>query len=178
MTSPSPSTAIQNSDLSVADVDEAVLRDVERTIETLLDMELDLERPADLERVRQALPTDSRRAQILHFMLPRPLREALEYVEENDRQAAYWRRSRERADPEALSPAELRQRIAFIEAASETQGRDGVVPTRDGRFVSSSAIDLGEQLRGAEFRDPDELTATEQRRGRELLSRIKDTLRL
>lgn len=164
-----------------ADVD-AILDDVEQVLYELADLDISLDDPADLERVRQHLPTEPHRAELLAAALPEPLRDELEYVHPCDRQAGYWRRSPERSDLRQLSDAELRHRLAFTRSRMENRGVDGTVRTADGRRIARSVQQTGDELRGVSFDegdDPDgELTETERERGRSLFSRVRDRLGL
>lgn len=154
----------------------AVLADVEQTINGLADLELTIDSPEDLEQVRQQLPTEPTRAEIVAAALPLPLRRELEYVHPSERQSGYWRRSRERRDPEALSDAELRQRKAFIETQIDNRGDDGTVWLNDGRQIPRSAVETARQLRGMEFTVSDGMTDAEAERGRSLFDRITSWL--
>lgn len=153
------------------DTVEAVLADVQAALDRVVDLDIDLEAPSDLDRVRQALPTEPVRAQLLQAALPQPLRGAIEYVSKSDRQSAYWRRSRDWSTPSALSDAEIRRRHAFIEAAADTRGEEGVVELADGRRISRTAAQIGEQLRDRDFsEDPD--SDVDEDAGRRLFRRI------
>lgn len=152
---------------------EAVFADVNRVLESLIGMDIDVSDPDDLERVRQQLPTEPLRAELLSAALPPALDAAFEYVHGSDRQSAYWRRPPERSNPEALSEAELRHRIAFTETMIDARGTEGTTQTPDGRRIARSAERLKDSLDGQTFTDPDDLNTTEQRRGRSILRRIK-----
>lgn len=151
---------------------EAVLRDVQDALAGLANLDVDLQEPRDLDRVRQGLPTEPHRALLVQAALPDPLRHALEYVHPSDRQAGYWRRRRDRSTPEKLSDAELKERIAFGEAAREQRGETGVVATGDGRVIPRSAANVGEEVRGQEFAEDD----VDEEKGLGLLGRILDRL--
>lgn len=160
-------------------IDAAVLADVEAALADLAGLDLDLADPADLDRARRHLPTEPRRAELLQYVLPPALADAIEYVHPSARQAGYWRTSPERSDPRELSPAELRHRIAFIESRQAHAGADGTVELADGRRVPRSAMQTGADLRGESFGDPDDPpTETERARGATLLSRLKSSLGL
>lgn len=152
----------------------AILQDVEHALADIADMEISITNPEDLERVRRSLPTEPFRAEIVSTALPPPLRGALEYVHPSERQDGYWRRSRDRSTPSALTDAELKQRLAFIEAARATRGKDGVVRTDDGRVISQSAEEIGSTLAGDEFRESP--VGCNGHRGRDLLERILDRI--
>lgn len=147
---------------------EDVLSDVQRALTHVSSVDIDVTEPADLDRVRQALPTEPHRARLVHAGLPEPLRYALEYVEPSERQSGYWRKSRERSDPAALSDAELEARYAFIEAGMAERGTDGVVRTGDGRVIARAADNIGDRITNREFAhdDPDE------EKGQGILDRI------
>lgn len=176
MSSPPESVEDQRTGDADGAVDEAILRDVEAALAAVADVDIDLDDPADLERVRRVLPTEPRRARVTELALPPPLADAFEYVSASQRQDAYWRRSRERRDPEALTPAELRERIAFAEAAMAQAGNEGVVITEDGRRIPASARRTGDAHAGRSFTRDGELTDAEADRGRELLNRIRSFL--
>lgn len=167
-------------DLPVDDTDElaAAMADVRLTLQQFGgDSDYDLNDPADLERLRQSLPTEPARARLLSIALPAPLRETFEYVEGSRRQSAYWRCAPERSDPEALSAAKLRQRYAFMQANMDRRGMGGTVTTADGRRVSAAAQDAADDVRGMDFHaDDDGPTETERRRGKRLLDRMKKVL--
>lgn len=167
-------------DLPVDDTDElrAAMTDVRHTLEQFgQESDYDLSDPDDLERLRQSLPTEPARARLLSMALPSPLRETFEYVESSRRQSAYWRCAPERSDPAALSPAELRQRYAFMRANMERRGMNGLTQTADGRYVTKAAQDAAADVRGRDFHaDDDPPTETERRRGRRLLDRMKEVL--
>lgn len=163
----------------LADDQQAVLRQAEDAF-AVFDQELDLADPADLEAFRRELPTDPAVAELVHAGMPRPLREALEFVDcsDSERQSSYWRVSRERSDPGALSNAELRQRRAFIKSRINHR-EDGVERTTDGRYISRSAARTGEDLRGESFREPDDPpTKTVRERGRRFASKVRRALGL
>lgn len=130
--------------------------------------------PADLERLRQSLPTDPDVAQMVHAGMPRALHETFEYVHPSDRQAGYWRKSRERSDVSQLSDAELRQRAAFVDSRIDHRGRMGTERQRDGRRLSRSSQATAAELRGESFRAADDPpTETERERGEGLLDRLR-----
>lgn len=159
--------------------DEEEVREALAAVEAWFDRvigepyEIEIDGPEDLERLRKELPTDPREARLLRAMMPEGLRNVLEYVRASSRQSAYWRFAPPRNDLEALSKAELRARIAFAEAASDTQGTTGTVEVADGREVSRNSLEVGDQLRGKEYAD-DELTDTERSRAERALARLVD----
>lgn len=165
-----------------ADVDmaeeevQAIFADVQEVLESLADLDVDVEDPADLERVRQQLPTKPIRAQMVYASLPAPLHNALEFVSASDRQAAYWRRSRERSDFSAVSDAELVKYWKFSQAAKKVRGQTGTVRTSDGREIPAAAAEIGNRMEVAEI-DPETGPDDETReKGKALLQRISDWL--
>lgn len=158
----------------LADEDvQAILADVQAAIERVVDTNVDLEEPADLDRLRHVLPTEPRRARLVHAALPPPIADAIEYVSASERQSAHWRKSRERSDPAALSDAELKQRLRFIDAAASTRGMDGVVVTADGREVARAPMQIGEQLRGEQQREEPDV---DEEKGQAIFRKILDRL--
>ena len=131
----------------------AIFEDVQSVLRDLAQIEIDVSVPADLERVRRALPADPVRAQLLSAALPDPLRQTFEYVRPSEHQAGYWRRSRERSDPSQLSDAELRRNLALQEIGNEIRGTEGTVQTADGREIPVSAAKIGERMAGRSFKE-------------------------
>lgn len=151
---------------------ESILSDVESVMADLAGMDLNINNPADLERVRTALPTEPHRAELLSAALPPALGNALEYVHESDRQSGYWRRSRERSDPEELSDAELRHRLTFVDTAIDQRGKDGTVRTDDGRQIPVAARKIGDRLDGASFDVDADRVDGDRDKGKAILNRI------
>lgn len=151
---------------------EAILSDVQSVLEHLAGMDIDLEDPADLEKVRTNLPTERHRAQFLAAAMPTPLRDALEYVRPSERQSGYWRRSRERSDPSALSDAELRRNLAMHEAGETIRGTTGTVETDDGREIPTSAAKIREEMAGRSFQDKDDHGPQSSESGLAILKRM------
>lgn len=148
---------------------ETVAGDVQRSLEQIADLDIDVTDPDDVDRLRQSLPTEPTRARLLKAALPPALDHAIEYVAPCDRQAGYWRRAPPRENPAELSDAELQQRLAFVRAAKDQRGRDGTTRTADGRRIPNSARGLEQELAGAEFATDDHDTE----RGRGILDRIR-----
>lgn len=157
---------------------QEVLADVQRALEQVARVDVHVTDHDDLRRVVSDLPTEPHRARLVHAGLPPLLRNAIEYVEPSERQSGYWRRSRERSDPAALSDAEIKQRLAFIESRMDNREEFGTVATEDGRRISRSAAQTGDDLRGETFRDADDARTTDTTRtkGKGLLRRILDRL--
>lgn len=133
-----------------AELDDATAK-VQTVLEDVL-TDFAVDDPADAERLRRRLPTDPLAAEMTAAALEgTPIGDALEYVHPSDRQDGYWRRSRERSDPSALSDAELRQRLAFVKAAQDTQGENGTVTTPDGRQIPKTAAAMRDALGGESF---------------------------
>lgn len=148
---------------------DQILEDVEAALRDVAQMDVDVDEPADLDRARQRLPTDPHRAALVEAALPRALRESIEYVRPSERQAGYWRRSRERRDPSALSDAELRQRLDFVRSQREQRGTEGTVSTPDGREIPRTAAKTREKMTGNDYSDAD---AGDRGKGKGLLTRI------
>lgn len=131
---------------------EAALDGVERTLRELAHVDIDVDEPADLETARRRLPTEPVGAELVAAALRgTPLGRVLEYVRPSEHQSGYWRRSRDRSDPSALSDAELRQRHAFVTASIEARGVEGTVEVEDGREIPKGAEKRGEVLGGESF---------------------------
>lgn len=160
------------------DVDEdlrEILADVQAALEDLAGMDVDVDEPADLDRVRDLLPTEPHRAELIHAALPAALANAIEYVHPSDRQAGYWRRSRERRDHRVLSDAELVRRWEFSQAARELRGADGTTDTVDGRRIPRTAAKMREEMGGRDYDDVSESDAEEEN-GLAILARIRQWL--
>jgi|GEM_PF-4294094 len=148
------------------------LDDVERVLHELADVEIDVDDPADLDAVRQVLPSKPIEAELTAAALRgTPLGQALEYVHPSDRQDGYWRRSRERSDPSALSDAELRHRHAFVKASMEARGIEGTVETDDGREIPRGAQRRGKVLEGESFAPEEDV---DEETGKGILRRLLD----
>lgn len=158
-----------------AGVSPDILREAERAVKDVAGLEVDLNDAESIERLRQRLPKNPDVAHLTHAMMPPAFREVLEYVEPSDRQSGYWRRSRERRDPTALSAAELRHRIEFIESRKRHSDERGVTETRDGRRVAESALRTGDELRGEDYTDRS-MGEKARERGAKLLSRFRDVI--
>lgn len=156
------------------DTIEAVLADVQAALERLVELGFDLEEPADLDRVRQALPTEPARAQLVHAALPDPIRESLEYVRPSERQSGYWRRPKNRTDYSKMSDAEVKSLFNFLETAEEMRGVKGTIELADGRRVPRSALAMRDELEGVSYTD-DELDVDEEK-GQGILRSIMDRL--
>lgn len=159
------------------DTDPATVADalegVQEILDELADLDVDVDDPEDLDRVRQSLPTDRVEAELLSAALRgTPLGDVLEYVPANPRTSAYWRRSRNRTDPEQLSDAELKQRLAFVEDRIKRRGIPGTTEMPDGRRIPRSAAKTGEALRGQTFTDEED--DVDEERGRGILRRLID----
>lgn len=160
----------QAMDTTVDDVERA-LDEAEGVLRDLADLDLEIEDAADLERARRSLPSDPTTAMLVDAALAGTrLGDALEYVSPSERQDGYWRRSRERSDPRALSDAELRQRHAFATAAMERRGLEGTVRTPDGRRIPKAAAETGAEIEGEDFTTEDDDVDGEKGKG--LLRRI------
>lgn len=149
-----------------------VLSGVERTLNDLTGLDVDVNDVEDLDRVRDHLPTEPQRAKIIQAALPAPLRNALEYVSPSERQSGYWRRARERRDLSELSDEEVVQRHEFVQAATDVRGLEGTVRTEDGREIPRSAAVMGDDLEGEDF----DVDAEEDRRdkGLSILNRMRE----
>lgn len=164
------------------DVDAAELKDAFATVQDTLEWLSDVDATAldaeTAEQIRTSLPTDPVTAELLSAALRgTPLGDVLEYVSPSDRQDGYWRRSRERSDPAALSNAELRQRYAFLQSARESCGLEGTTPTPDGRQIPKTAAAVGENLANTEFHHPDDdPPASVLDRGRDIVRRLRSAL--
>lgn len=148
---------------------ETVAADVQRALEELAALDIDVTDPDDIDRLRQSFPTEPTRARLLKAALPPALDHAIEYVAPCDRQAGYWRRAPPRKNPAELSDAELQQRLAFVRAAKDQRGRDGTTRTADGRRIPNSARGLEQELAGAEFATD----TPDTERGRSILDRVR-----
>lgn len=124
---------------------EDVLRDVQDALASVPWLSIDIQDPSDVDQVRTALPTEPTRARFVAAALPPVVANALEYVEPSDRQAGYWRRSRERSDPGALSDDELRYRLRFMQTAKDVRGTEGV-EYQDGNVMSKATLEMGREL--------------------------------
>lgn len=100
--------------------------------------------PHDLERFRQALPTDPDTARVVQRAVLRwPLSDTFEYVQGSARQSAYWRVRPPREAPRSAREAAFRER--FREAAAATRGTRGTM-SRGGEEVPTAAALLGAAL--------------------------------
>jgi hypothetical protein len=157
-----------------ADEVQAILGEVNAVLGTLLDEDFDLEKKEDLERVRRSLPTDPHTATILDAVWPPAFSRTFEYVPEQDRQSAYWRCAKEKRDPDELSPAELRSRIAFGEAAQDALGTRGTTVDEDSQRIPRSAARVAAAIEGEDFSEPgDPMTKSERRRGERLFEKLR-----
>jgi hypothetical protein len=153
---------------------QAILGEVNAVLGRLLEEDFDLEQKEALERVRQSLPTDEHTAKILDVVWPPAFSRTFEYVPEQNRQSAYWRCAKEKRDPEELSPAELRSRIAFGEAAQDALGTRGTTVDEDGQRIPRSAARVAAALEGENFSEPgDPMTKSERRRGERLFEKLR-----
>lgn len=160
---------------TIADTDEdfeAIAADVQRALEQIATLDVDVTDPEDVDRLRQSLPTEPVRARLVKAALPPALDHAIEYVAPCDRQAGYWRRAPPRSDPAVLSDAELKQRLAFVRAAANQRGTDGTTRTADGRRIPRSADGLASALDGTQF----STDTADADRGRGILDRIREVV--
>jgi len=101
--------------------------------------------PADLERVRQALPVEPVMARAVQRALPWPYSEVFEYVKGSTRQSAYWRVKPNRYVSQSEAQRQSQER--FRAAAQAAEGVRGTV-TYKGEEVPASAAAVAEQVTG------------------------------
>jgi hypothetical protein len=124
----------------------------------------------DLQRLHDALPRDPKTARVVNKALPYPWSEVFEYVSPSERQRGYWRTKPDRSQPRSEADAEVRER--FAEANRATEGVEGTVE-RDGKEVAAPAAYVAAVMGDERFS-----TTRVKVEGRKAMRKLRDVLGL
>lgn len=123
---------------------------------------------ADLERLRESLPTDPESARVINRALPFPWGEVFEYVSPSDRQSGYWRVAPDRRESPPDGMREAQEELAA--ASQSVAGTEGTVE-RDGKRVPRNAAAIADRLQGRRLS-----VARARASGEKALRRLRDVL--